>query len=139
MIERVKVIEGVSRYLRQEVSSRAFRDWMVGVQLQCESERAAASGKKDAEKAQVAEELLSAIDALYAQFSDGHLPESCMRQELAKLVVSDQVQTQSLTVFYSYLKPLFASSLDNPEWGASDTSNELPISQSHSRTIPVAA
>jgi hypothetical protein len=140
MIEGFEVIDGVSRYLRQEVSSRVFRDWMVGVQLRCEAERANHSiSPKDAEKAGVTEQLLSAIDVLYAQFSDKHLSEQQMRVELAKLVLLEISQTPTLTVSYSFLKPLFGSPLKDSEWGASETSSEGPNARAQSRTVPAAA
>ncbi len=119
---------GISRYLRQEISIRAFREWMVEAQLQSEIASEEIAGR-----------LLSEIDALYAQYSDGHLPEPSMRQELAKLVLSDHMQTVALTVSYFFLRPLFGSSLSNPEWGASETSSQQPNPLPRSRTEPVAA
>lgn len=139
MIESFEIIEGVSRYLRQEVNSRVFRDWMVGIQLQYEAECSIQLSNEDAEKARVAEKLLSAIDVLYAQFADGFLPEPSMRQELAKLVLSERTQIQTITVSYSFLKPLFGSPLDNPEWGASETTSESKNAQTQTRTVPAAA
>lgn len=138
MVEAFEIIDGISRYLRQEVSSRVFRDWMVGLELKCEADKAQLD-PKDTEKAVIAANLLSEIDALYAQFADGHLPELSMRHELAKLVLSGQVQTQALTVFYSFLRPQFGSPNPNAEWGASEVGSEQPNKPPHSNTRLVAA
>jgi len=139
MVEGLEIIDGVSRYLRQEVSIRVFRDWMVGIQLQHEAECSVQKNPKDVERAELSAQLLSAIDVLYAQFSDGYLPEQQMRVELAKLVLLEKMQTQTLTVFYSFLRPLFGSPLKDSEWGASETSSEPPNARVHSRTVPAAA
>jgi hypothetical protein len=100
MLIGVDVMREISRYLRQEVNSRGFREWMVSAQLQSEIEAE-----------DVAVRLLAEIDGLYAQCSDGYLAEQSMRKELAKLLLSGGSSSQFVHVEYSFLRPSFTNPL----------------------------
>jgi len=137
MVDGFEIIKVVSCYLRRDISVRLYRGRMIDLQLQNEVEIAQPIGGKEAGKASAAESLLSEIDALYAQFADGHLAEESMRHELAKLVLSETLQTQAVTASYSFLKPLFGSGLDETAWASDDAGNEQPNSFSRPRLVPV--
>jgi hypothetical protein len=121
MVKALDVINEVSRYLRQELSSGALRQWMVRAQLESEME-----------PDDVGARLLSSVDALYCQFSDGHLSEQSMRQEYSKLVVSFQLQTAAIVLTYSFLRPTFGNAFGEERWGTAESSNrqQNPVSQS---------
>src|SRR5437879_9317306 len=113
MANSFEVLNEISRYLRGEQNAQSLRHWMVGAQLQNEGE-----------VEPLAERLLSEVDGLFAQFSDGFAPESFVRQELTKLLLSGQIETQSVLLRYYFLKPSFANPVpkDVPSSNEAETS-----------------
>ena len=120
MVSSLEVMNELFRYLQGEQNAQALRHWMVGAQLQ----------NNGADK--LADRLISEMDGLFAQLSDGIVPESFVRKEFSKLLLSDRSATPSVQIQYSFLRPSFANPLPKTESVASSATtsttppNELP-------------
>jgi hypothetical protein len=121
MVSSLEVMNQLFRYLQGEQNAQALRHWMVGAQLQ---------NGDGADK--LADRLISEMDSLFAQLSDGIVPESFVRKEFSKLLLSDRSMTPSIQIQYSFLRPSFANPLPKTDSVASSETasttrpNELP-------------
>jgi hypothetical protein len=121
MISSLEVMDQLFRYLQGDQNAQALRHWMVGAQLQNEN------GAEE-----LANRLISEMDGIFAQMSDGLIPESNVRNEFAKLLLSGGTQTQSIQVQYSFLRPSFMNpppkmeSIVSSETSSTTPPNELP-------------
>lgn len=104
MVSSLEVMDQLFRYLQGQQNAQALRHWMVGAQLQNEN------GAEE-----LADRLISEMDGIFAQLSDGLIPESFVRREFAKLLLSDSSRTQFVQVQYSFLRPSFVNPLPKTE------------------------
>jgi hypothetical protein len=117
MVASFEVMNEISRYLRQDVSYKLFRSWMVDAIMRAENK-----------SEEIAMRLLSEIDGLSAQFSDGYLAEESLRKELAKLLLSNSSQDQFVSVQYSFLRPSFVTPLPSKIKSSETSSTETALS-----------
>lgn len=81
MIAELEIREKIGRFLSKEMSLDRFEDWLV---------QRSWNMHKDSEEA--AQKLASAIELRLAEFSNGHLDECALRDELRALVNTGVIQ-----------------------------------------------
>ncbi len=124
MVGNMDVLQKIYSYLRGDMSRQSFRDWIVEVQLNHESEI-----EKEASQ------VLAEIEGYYAEFSDDLIPESAWRKKLEALLRPEQPSTESSASILVLVIP----SPTNVSWGSTQSSNFTPNPQPVMTSGTVAA
>ena len=112
MVDIVEVLQKIYSHLRGDMDLASFREWMVGAQLDSESQPASR-----------AHDLLWQMEIFYAEYSDGLADEVLWRKSLAYLADQERSGTEPFVATLVYDVP----SSGNLSFGVtSPTSNSLP-------------
>jgi hypothetical protein len=110
MVSRIEILQKIYGHVRGDLNVAAFRDWMVGAQLEGEA------GGEERAKA-----LLWEIEGYYAEFSDGRVNEQLWKKSLERLAQQERAGTESMVV-----GSVLVSSQHN-SFGGNPTSNSAPF------------